>query len=51
MFPVYTVNVLQDTVEDDDLEAMAEIYVPQTPMVFVANGIRYTLPGRVSSEM
>ncbi|WP_251387825.1 hypothetical protein [Mediterraneibacter agrestimuris] len=46
----YTVNVLQDTVEDDDLEAMSEIYVPQTQMVFVANGIRYTLKGRVSSD-
>ena len=50
MFPVYTVNVLKDTVEDDDLEAMSEIYVPQTQMVFVANGIRYTLKGRVSSD-
>lgn len=46
----YTVNVLQDTVEDDDLDAMSEIYVPQTQMVFVADGIRYTLKGRVPSD-
>lgn len=45
----YTVNVLQDTVEEDDLDAMSEIYVPQTQMVFVADGIRYTLKGRVPS--
>lgn len=45
----YTVNILQDTVEEDDLDAMSEIYVPQTQMVFVADGIRYTLKGRVPS--
>lgn len=46
----YTVNVLQDMVEEDDLDAMSEIYLPQTQMVFVADGIRYTLKGRVPSD-
>lgn len=45
----YTVNVLQDTIEDEQAAAL-EAYTPQTQMVFVANGIRYTLTGRVPME-
>lgn len=47
----YTVNVLQDTVDEDQLTNMPEDFIPQTRMVFVAGGIQYTLQGHVPIEI
>lgn len=46
----YTVNVLQDTIEEEQQTTISEAYTQQTQMVFVADGIRYTLSGRVPVE-
>lgn len=43
----YTVNVLQDTVAEEQLPGLPDDFVPQTHMIFVADGIQYTLQGRV----
>ncbi len=43
----YTVNVLQDTVAEEQLPGLPDDFVPQTHMIFVADGIQYTLRGRV----
>ena len=42
----YMVNILQGTVIEEDLEN----YVPEKVAVFVADGIRYSLKGRVSLD-
>lgn len=42
----YIVNVLQDTVAEGKTD-LPEGYTPQTLMIFVADGIRYTLEGHV----
>lgn len=43
----YTVNVLQDTVDEDQSLHMPANFVPRTRMIFVADGIQYTLQGHV----
>ncbi len=42
----YRVNIIQDTVNAEDPEA----YVSEKAAVFVANGVRYSLKGRVSID-
>lgn len=43
----YTVNVLQDTFSEDQQSDLSDDFVRRTHMVFVADGIQYTLEGRV----
>ena len=43
----YTVNVLQDTVSEEQQARLPDDFVPITHVVFVADGIKYTLRGRV----
>lgn len=43
----YTVNVLQGTISEEQQAGLPDDFVPTTHMVFVADGIRYTLWGRV----
>ena len=45
----YTVNVLRDTIAEEQT-ALPEGYTPQTLMIFAAEGIRYTLEGRIPPE-
>ncbi|MDE6921272.1 MAG: hypothetical protein K2P40_12200 [Lachnospiraceae bacterium] len=43
----YTVNVLQETSHEDHPDSLPDGFVPRTVMVFVADGIQYTLQGHV----
>ncbi len=46
----YTVNVLQDTVAEGQQTSLPDDFVPRTIMIFVADGIQYTLEGRVQVQ-
>lgn len=45
----YTINLLQDTI-DNRAEIDAYAYRPQVKAIFVAQGLRYTLTGRIPVE-
>lgn len=45
----YTVNLLQDTI-DNRVEVDAYAYRPQVKAIFVVQGLRYTLTGRIPAE-
>ena len=44
----YTVNLIQDTIDEEKVDA--ENYISENCAVFVAGGVRYTLKGRTSIE-
>ncbi|XCP86549.1 hypothetical protein ABXS75_07070 [Roseburia hominis] len=46
----YTVNILQDSVDENDPVLQEERYRPQVCAIFVSDGVRYTLKGRVPVE-
>lgn len=44
----YTVNLIQDTIDEENVDV--ENYISEKCVVFVADGVRYTLKGRTSIE-